>query len=125
MHAGPLVRPRRASALNDGVRMGVISIRLDAETSASLERAARESGQTKSEVVRDALSYRLRKRKNGRRAATSESFYDRIKDLIGSCRSGGLNLSERTGDKFYEMLIEDRRARDIDRRRTASRARRS
>ncbi|MGO9449907.1 MAG: ribbon-helix-helix protein, CopG family [Candidatus Binataceae bacterium] len=105
--------------------MGVITIRLDAETSASLERAARESGQTKSEVVRDALSYRLRKRKNGRRAANSESFYDRIKDLIGSCRSGGLNLSERTGDKFYEMLIEDRRARDVDRRRTASRARRS
>jgi hypothetical protein len=46
-----------------------------------------------------------------------------MKPFIGMCNSGGRNLSARTADKFYQILVEDRerRARDSDRRRTTRR----
>jgi len=98
--------------------METISVRLDAEEAATLRRLARESGRSKSEVVRELIREHpvADGEKNGQLTA-----YDRIKHAIGKCRSGGgLNLSERTGDKFYAMLVEDRRKRDTRARRTAS-----
>jgi len=103
--------------------MGTISIRLDAETAAALERLAREQGKSKSEIVREALIQHAKR--NGKRSANGETLYDRIKDVIGSCDSGGLALSVDTGRKYAEMLWEERRAKLAGGRRPTDRADRS
>ena len=111
-------------------KMTVLAVRLDSESEALLEELVRETGHTKSELVREALTD-LSRRKSRKKPGVRP--YDLMKEGIGIWRSGGLNLSERTGDKFYEMLVEDRKRkereqakgdrqpRDPDRRRTASR----
>ena len=103
--------------------MGTISIRLDAETAAALERLAREQGKSKSEIVREALSQHAKR--NGKRSQRGETLYDKIKDIIGSCSGGPSDLSVDSGKKYAAMLWERKRARDADRRRTARRARAS
>ena len=86
--------------------MATIAVRLDPESEEALTRVARETGQTKSEIVREAL-IQLPRRKSRKKVAVRP--YDLMKSAIGCWNSGGLNLSERTGDKFYEMLVEDRK----------------
>lgn len=84
--------------------MAVLAVRLDSQSEAVLEKLVRETGHTKSELVREALTDFSRRKsgvKSGRRP------YDLMKDGIGIWRSGGLNLSENTGDRFYEMLVAD------------------
>ena len=102
--------------------MAIMTVRLDAETAALIERAARETGRTRSDVLRDAVRKSCARQKRPRKR---ETLYDKIKDLIGSCDSGGRNFSTDTGRKYAEMLINERRARVADRRRTANRSRRS
>lgn len=83
------------------------TVRLDAHTKAALERLALRRGQTKSEVIRDAIS----------RLADSEgelSAYQRLRPFIGVVDSGRKDLSENTGRKFRELLEEKRRARRPD-----------
>ncbi len=89
--------------------MSTISIRLDAETTASIDRLAREQGKSKSEIVREAL--RQYAKRNGKRFHKDETLYDRIKDVVGSCDGGGVALSVDTGRKYAEMLWKDRRAK--------------
>ena len=84
--------------------MGALNVRIDPQIAAFLERVARERGLTKSEVVRQALAT-LRKQKRPAAAATP---YERIAHLIGSWDSGGMNLSERTGERFARMLQENK-----------------
>ena len=97
--------------------MGALNVRIDPQTAAFLERVARERGLTKSEVVRQALAT-LRKQKRPAAAATP---YERIAHLIGSWDSGGMNLSERTGERFARMLQENKNADCTRRRRTTRR----
>jgi Arc/MetJ-type ribon-helix-helix transcriptional regulator len=97
--------------------MGALNVRIDPQTAAFLERVARERGLTKSEVVRQALAT-LRKQKRPAAAATP---YERIAHLIGSWDSGGMNLSERTGERFARMLQENKNADRTRRRRTTRR----
>lgn len=85
--------------------MATIAVRLDPESEEALNRVARETGQTKSEIVREAL-LQLPKRKARRKVVRP---YDLMKNGIGCFNSGGLRLSERTGDKFYELLVADRK----------------
>lgn len=102
--------------------MGTLTVRLSAEDDALVARLARQNGSSKSEFVRDlirARAARIQTKKSG------ETAYDRIKHLVGSYSSGGMNLSERTGDKFYAMLVEDRKRRDSGRRRAPRRTDRS
>lgn len=101
--------------------MGVMTVRLDPETTAIIEELVRETGQTKSEIVREAL--RKHGRRNGRKVQKGETLYDRIKDIVGSCSGGPTDLSVDTGRKYTEMLWEDRRARLARGRRSAHRAR--
>ncbi len=103
--------------------MSTISIRLDAETAALTDRLAREQGKSKSEIVREAL--RQYANRNGKRSQKGETLYDRIKDIVGSCDSGGMNLSVDTGRKYAEMLWEDRRAKVAGGRRPTNRHSRS
>jgi len=101
--------------------MGALNVRIDPETAAFLERFARESGLTKSEVVRQALATLRERHPN----ATARTPYELIAHLIGSGDSGGMRLSERTGERFARMLQENKNANRTRRRRPARRADRS
>ncbi len=101
--------------------MAVFTIRFDAEAASGVERSARARGETKSEFIRAAVRERVRKTSARKRKLTA---YERAKDYIGSVHSGGANYSVDTGRKYAEMLQEDRRAKDADRRRSSHRARR-
>jgi hypothetical protein len=98
--------------------MGALNVRIDPQTAALLERVARERGLTKSEVVRQALATLQKKEKLGSRPSLSV----RLAHIIGSGDSGGMQLSERTGERFTQMLLEERNAKRTRRRRTARRS---
>ncbi|MGH7923077.1 MAG: ribbon-helix-helix protein, CopG family [Candidatus Binatus sp.] len=98
--------------------MGALNVRIDPQTAALLERVARERGLTKSEVVRRALVTLRRREKR----TASKTPYELMKHLIGSWDSGGMNLSERTGERFARMLQENKNAKRTRRRRSARRA---
>jgi ribbon-helix-helix CopG family protein len=80
--------------------MSTLHIRVDAETAALVERIARQSGRTKSEVVRQALAVL---RKHAKRTSTTAPA-EAMAHLIGCWDSGGMRLSERTGERFAELL---------------------
>jgi Ribbon-helix-helix protein, copG family len=98
--------------------VAALNIRIDAETAAFLDRIARERGLTKSEVVRQALAT-LRKQKTPGTGATP---YELMAHLIGSWDSGGMQLSQRTGERFARMLLEKKNADRTRRRRSTRRA---
>ena len=80
------------------------TVRLDTTTEATLKRLAMRRGQTKSDLIRDAIS----------RLAEEEgdlSTFQRLQPFIGVADSGGQQLSEDTGRRFREALEEKRRAR--------------
>jgi len=80
-----------------------MSVRLDAKTERLVERLAQKKGQTKSEVVREAIGA-LAEQTNGSDRATHP--YDAVKDLIGCVRGGPRDLSVRTGEKFRRLLLQ-------------------
>jgi Ribbon-helix-helix protein, copG family len=99
--------------------MSTLNVRIDSQTAALLERVARERGMTKSEVVRQALAALREHERNNSGAPLSV----RLARIIGSGDSGGMRLSERTGERFTQMLLEERNAKRTRRRRTTRRAR--
>lgn len=82
------------------------SVRLDPEIKVLIQRLAKQSGLTKSQIIREALLAFAE-----RRQSKSPRPYDAIKHLVGSANSGGLALSENTGDKFRKLLTGGKRAR--------------
>lgn len=74
------------------------SVRLDEQTESLVRRLAKRRGATKSEVIREALSGLAKE------AKASTRPYDAIRHLIGCVDSGGMKLSERTGEKFRNLL---------------------
>jgi RHH-type rel operon transcriptional repressor/antitoxin RelB len=100
--------------------MATFSIRLDARIASAVDRIAAQTGKTKSDIVREALAEYVER---ADKKSKSERPYDKVKHLIGSCDSGGMQLSTRTGEKFTEMLLRERdERRRLDRRRPARRA---
>lgn len=81
------------------------TVRLDVKTEEALKRLTLQRGQTKSEVIRDAIA-RLAEEKG-----EQVSAYHRLQPFIGVADSGGQQLSERTGEKLRELLEEKRHAR--------------
>lgn len=81
------------------------TVRLDVKTETALRRLTLRRGQTKSEVIRDAIA----------RLAGEEDepvmAVQKLQSFIGLVDSGGRQLSERTGQKLRELLEERRRAR--------------
>jgi len=81
------------------------TVRLDVTTEAALKRLATRRGQTKSEVIRDAIA----------RLADEEveplSAFQRLQTFVGIVDSGGRQLSTETGRRLREMLQERQRAR--------------
>jgi Arc/MetJ-type ribon-helix-helix transcriptional regulator len=80
------------------------TVRLDVSTEAALKRLAARRGQTKSEVLRDAIA-RMAEEEGG-----PASVYQRLQPFIGIADSGGRQLSTATG-RLREILEERRRAR--------------
>lgn len=85
-----------------------LSVRLDTETERLVEKLARKTGQTKSEIVRKAIGMIARQERG---ADGKKRPYDLIAHLIGYVDSGGARLSENTGEKFAQLLREKARDR--------------
>jgi hypothetical protein len=85
-----------------------LSVRLDAGTERLLERLARKRGQTKSEVIRDAIGMLAQE---GKGSDGRKRPYDLIAHLIGCVSGGPPDLSVRTGEKFAQLLMARRKRR--------------
>jgi len=84
-----------------------IGVRLDEPTRRLLIQLARLHRVSRSEIVRRAIRRMARED-----PATEElNLYDRIKDHIGKFRSGRSDLSQNTGEKFYQIVLEKHRRR--------------
>lgn len=79
------------------------TVRLDLPTETILKQLSSQRGQTKSDVIRDAIA--LLAEDGGRGSALQA-----LQPFVGIGDSGGQQLSERTGEAFRELL-ESRRAR--------------
>lgn len=82
------------------------TVRLDPKTRTALERLAESRGQTRSEVIRDAIT------RMAQEAEGPASAYDRLAPFLGVADSGGEELSQNTGKRFREILEAKRNARD-------------
>ncbi len=90
------------------------TVRLDPETLRLMQRLARRSGRTKSEIIRDAI----RRLGNGEGATRrGRTAYEAMEHALGCCDSGGARLSEQTGKKFRALLVARRERRAAPRRR--------
>ena len=83
-----------------------LTVRLDDETEALLDRLALAEGLSRSEIVRRSI--RLLAEQRMTRGETNP--FDSVKHLIGRAHGGPGNLSEQTGSRFREVL-ERKRAR--------------
>ena len=111
---------RTSSFVSQGVVQGYMSelnVRIAPEMAAFLERVARQTGRTKSEVVRDALE--ALRASGAWRAASPPAAA--MAGLIGCWDSSGARLSERTGERFARLLQEGKHAQRTGRRRPARR----
>jgi hypothetical protein len=82
------------------------SLLLDEKTEKILGRLARSRRQTKSQVIRVAIL-----RLDDESESESRAPYPLIEALLGRVRGGPTDLSERTGERFRELLTSRRRAR--------------
>lgn len=73
-----------------------MSIRLDRDLDHDLEEIARRQGRTKSEVARQAIEDLV--------ARERLTPYERTQHLLGIATGGPSDLSERTGERFRELL---------------------
>jgi Arc/MetJ-type ribon-helix-helix transcriptional regulator len=81
------------------------TVRLDVKSEAALKRLSMRRGQTKSEVIRDAIA-RLAEEENGQPSA-----YEQLRPFIGIVDEGDPQLSEGTGKRLRELLENRQRAR--------------
>ncbi|HVT16083.1 MAG TPA: ribbon-helix-helix protein, CopG family [Thermoanaerobaculia bacterium] len=81
------------------------TVRLDVHTEAVLKRLVARRGQTKSEVLRDAIAHLAEEEREPLTA------YHRLQPFVGIADSGGQQLSTGTGRKLRQLLEERRRAR--------------
>lgn len=76
-----------------------ITFRPDPTTEEILERLGREQGKPRSLIIREAITA------YGTASAPTRP-YDAIRHLIGIARGGPPDLSERTGERFREALLQ-------------------
>ena len=74
------------------------TVRLDIRTEVALKRLTMRRGQSKSEVIRDAIA-RLAEEEESQASA-----YERLRPFIGIIEGGDPKLSEDTGRRFRELL---------------------
>jgi len=85
--------------------MGIMSIRLDAETDRRLDEMARRRGQTRSRVVRTAIET-LAQQSQGQTTP-----FGKMAHLIGCVSGGPRDLASHSGERFREMLARRNRRR--------------
>lgn len=78
------------------------TVRLDAKTEAVLNRLARNTGRSKSHIIREAIKALASSEGGG---SGAERPYDAWAHVIGIATGGPPDLSERTGEKFTKLLI--------------------
>lgn len=83
-----------------------VSVRLDDETEKMLDRISRLKRMPRSEVIRRGI--RLMAREEGI-DRDGVNVAEQLEPLIGSVTGGPPALSERTGDRFRELLSVRRR----------------
>jgi Arc/MetJ-type ribon-helix-helix transcriptional regulator len=81
------------------------TVRLDIKTETALKRLSVRRGQTRSEVIREAIT-RLAEEE-----AEPRSAYQRLEAFVGTVDSGGQQLSTETGKRLSELLKERTGAR--------------
>ena len=82
-----------------------ISVRLDPETEALIRRMARTAGRSKSWVVVEAVAaYALN-------APRNRTPFEALAPFIGAGATGQTDLSERTGERFTDLVQTQARAR--------------
>jgi Arc/MetJ-type ribon-helix-helix transcriptional regulator len=84
------------------------SVRLDVATEAALNRLSSRRGQTRSEVIRDAI---VRLAEEAEEESQPRSAYQRLEPFVGIADSGGRQLSTETGKRLREILKERQLAR--------------
>ena len=97
--------------------MAALNVRIDLATGAFLDLIARETGRSKSDVVREALA--AMRDQIARPIALPPA--EAMAHLIGCRDSGGSHLSERTGERFARLLQEKHHGHRTNRRRTVGR----
>ena len=85
-----------------------LSVRVDIKTERAIRQLARNKGQTKSEVVREAIGLLARQAGTLKKA---ERTFDAMRDLIGCVRGGPPDLSLKTGEQFRTLLARRRKGR--------------
>lgn len=83
-----------------------LSVRLDAKTERLVENLAKKRGQTKSEVIRDALGVLAQREAGGN---GKKRPYEFVSHLIGCVRGGPPDHSAHTGKKLTEHLMRRRK----------------
>jgi predicted DNA-binding protein len=76
------------------------TVRLDPTTRAALERLAKRRGQTRSEVIRDAIEHLVAEEEQ----EDTASALERLRPFVGMVDSGGRQLSRESGRQFRELL---------------------
>jgi Arc/MetJ-type ribon-helix-helix transcriptional regulator len=76
------------------------TVRLDIKTETALKRLTVRRGQTRSEVIREAIT-RLAAEEGEPRSA-----FQRLQPFVGIVDSGGKQLSTETGKRFRDLLKE-------------------
>jgi predicted transcriptional regulator len=82
------------------------SVRLDARTEGLIRRLAKRRGRTKSELIRTAIESLAREAAAAEARPGRVSAYDRVAHVVGIADSGGARLSERTGERFRDILMK-------------------
>lgn len=75
-----------------------MSVRLDQQTEALIQRMARNAGRSKSWVVREAVAA------YASAPARRRIPYEVLEPFIGSGETGLTSLSERTGERFSDLV---------------------
>ncbi len=84
------------------------TVRLDTKTEAALKSLSARRGQTKSEVIRDAIVRLAEEEKE------QPSAYELFRPYIGIAEGGDPELSQNTSKRFRELLENRQRARRSD-----------
>jgi hypothetical protein len=84
-----------------------VSVRLDAKTEGLVNRLAKQRGQTKSAVIREAIKFFTSSGNGGKNPVRP---YEAIVHLLGCAQGGPPDLSEQTGQKFRKLLLERQRS---------------
>ena len=77
------------------------SVRLDTETEALLHRLTRQSGRTKSDILREALLRLSQERETG---SPDDGPYALVSDLVGIAEGGPVDLARDHKRAFREKL---------------------